>query len=161
MRERATARTVNTRGEDAWTTPLFLQFRDWLVSRSLTLGERRILNATGAGVLCGGRIVQTTLSAVETGLRDEAPPQLRERLSLAWSRSSGSEDGGRTRDLRRSRLHEAIARVLATGPDAAPLEAFRRFADGTVSTSSCMRALLRALPPEEQLRWPAGFPEAQ
>ena len=43
------------------TSAHLVSFRDWLVEQTAGDGTRRFINATGAGILHGGRIVQSTL----------------------------------------------------------------------------------------------------
>lgn len=49
------------RGRDTVTTPALLSFRDWLLSRASRSG-RRIINATGAGILVGEGVEQMPLA---------------------------------------------------------------------------------------------------
>jgi hypothetical protein len=52
---------VDVHGSDTSTTQELLAFRDWLVSRAARSG-RRVINATGAGILLGTGIEQMSLS---------------------------------------------------------------------------------------------------
>ncbi len=58
----ATADVQDVAGRARRTTPALLAFRDWLASRAVASG-RRIVNASGAGLLMGEGIVQATLAA--------------------------------------------------------------------------------------------------
>jgi hypothetical protein len=49
-------------GRDTRTSHSLIAFRDWIVERASELTGRRIINATGAGILRGGRIEQAALS---------------------------------------------------------------------------------------------------
>jgi hypothetical protein len=59
---RVTAKEVN--GGDVETTPALVSFRDWLAARGQRSG-RRVINATGAGILAGGGI---ELGSLDTAL---------------------------------------------------------------------------------------------
>jgi hypothetical protein len=60
---RVTAKDVG--GRDVETTPALVSFRDWLVARVQRSG-RRVINATGAGILAGGGIEQGSIDAALT-----------------------------------------------------------------------------------------------
>lgn len=51
------------------TTPTLVAFRDWLVEQSLATSGLRFINATGGGILVGGRFEQLPLDTVIAGLR--------------------------------------------------------------------------------------------
>jgi hypothetical protein len=55
-------RRPDVHGEPVVTSAHLVSFRDWLVEQTAGDGTRRFINATGAGILHGGRIVQSTLS---------------------------------------------------------------------------------------------------
>jgi hypothetical protein len=61
-RQRIEAPDVN--GTPTVTAPHLIEFRNWLVERSIDHPERRIVNSTGHGILAGGRIEQSTLESV-------------------------------------------------------------------------------------------------
>ncbi len=58
-------RTPDLRGVDTATTPFLLSFRDWMVAHAQRSG-RRVINASGAGMLFGGGIQQQSLREVLT-----------------------------------------------------------------------------------------------
>jgi hypothetical protein len=60
---RVTAKGVD--GRDVETTPALVSFRDWLVARVQRSG-RRVINATGAGILAGSGIEQGSIDAALT-----------------------------------------------------------------------------------------------
>jgi hypothetical protein len=64
--------STDLRGVATTTTPTMLSFRDWLVARAKRSG-RRVINATGAGMLFGDGIEQGTLSAVIGQAREIRP----------------------------------------------------------------------------------------
>ena len=56
-------RRPDIHGAPVATSAHLVSFRDWLVEQTAADGARRFVNATGAGLLHGGRIVQSTLDA--------------------------------------------------------------------------------------------------
>lgn len=54
-------RRPDIHGASVATSAHLVSFRDWLVEQTAGDGTRRFINATGAGILHGGRIVQSTL----------------------------------------------------------------------------------------------------
>ena len=74
-------------GRDVTTAPHFIQFRDWIVAQAETAAPRRVINATGAGILHGGGIALAGLDTLKfTALKDDP----RARLNSAWSTSTAS-----------------------------------------------------------------------
>ena len=84
-------------GDAVITAPRFVQFRDWIVSRA-QVTDRRIVNATGAGILMGRGIVQASLTALhlsESGAaRGEA---VQSALQTAWSSGESGRAAARLR----------------------------------------------------------------
>lgn len=72
------------RGREVVTAPHFLQFRDWIVSRANEAADRHIVNATGGGILSGGRITQGDLRSLHLPKRTYGPAFDR-LLHDAWS----------------------------------------------------------------------------
>jgi hypothetical protein len=123
LRQRETSTAPDIQGRSVLTTPLLVQFRDWLVSRSAALDQRRILNATGAGILHGGRIAQVDLAAL-TLLRSELLPA--DRLATVWGESS-------THNRRAEPcLDETLGRQDSDG---IPMQAWLDFAGDTASSA--------------------------
>lgn len=60
---RETCRVADVHGTEAITTPALLSFRDWIIARAAHAG-RRVVNASGAGILVGEGIEQSTLAKV-------------------------------------------------------------------------------------------------
>ena len=121
IRQRDTCHASDIDGELALTTPHLVQFRDWLVSRSNEVVERRILNATGAGILHGGRITQIDLAALALTGPDL---DLAARLATVWRESA-------THSLRAwPTLEDTLVRPDSDG---IPLETWLDFAGDTAS----------------------------
>ena len=85
-------------GADVVSASRFTQFRDWLVARADAAGDRRIVNATGRGILHGGRIVQSDLGSVLADLPtvDQETP-VSTRLAAAWQRGITTGAAARVR----------------------------------------------------------------
>jgi hypothetical protein len=121
LRQRETCAASDIHGRPVLTTPLLVQFRDWLVSRSAEVGDRRIVNATGAGILHGGRIVQSNLASLALG---DGVVDLGARLTTLWTESS--------RNLPMpSTLEDALIEPDGNG---IPLETWLDFAGDTASS---------------------------
>jgi SAM-dependent methyltransferase len=58
LRANPTQSEPDVHGDAVTSTPLFVQFRNWIRDRVLHLSDRRVINATGAGILHGGSIEQ-------------------------------------------------------------------------------------------------------
>ncbi len=121
LRERPHQTELDVRGGSVLTTPHFVQFRDWIASRANEAADRRIVNATGGGILHGGRIAQTDFSVLHLP-RSKHDLGLHRRLAAAWS--SGAEQ----RQQCLPRLQMALGRR-----DALPLAAWRDFGGDTIS----------------------------
>jgi hypothetical protein len=85
--QRPTCRETDIRGASIMSTPDFVQFRDWLVSRSVSVQPRRVLNATGAGILHGGAITQIDLAELSLPPLPSGADQIQTRLEAAWGQS--------------------------------------------------------------------------
>lgn len=62
--DQANVEEIDVAGHAVPTTAPLLAFRDWLVDRSVTERAHRFVNATGGGLLQGGRVVQAALADV-------------------------------------------------------------------------------------------------
>jgi hypothetical protein len=137
LRQRKTCKAPDLRGMSVLTTPLLVQFRDWLVSRSEALDQRRILNATGAGILHGGRITQIDVASLPlTGpALDPAG-----RLAAVWRESS-------SHSLRAwSKLEDTLRRE---GSDGFPMKPWLDFAGDTATLeqiNNCIDVVWRSPP---------------
>jgi SAM-dependent methyltransferase len=84
-----TCQQPDVNGVEVASAPRFVQFRDWLVARADTAGDRRIVNATCGGILHGGRIGQASLGSVVQGLtRDETAASITHELASAWQQGT-------------------------------------------------------------------------
>ena len=89
-------------GAPVLTSPHLVSFRDWLVEQTASDTSRRFINATGAGILHGARITQ---SSMHEALRS-APAidrDVRDRLRSAHTSSLGNA----------RRLRAAVAEMVA------------------------------------------------
>lgn len=117
LSERSLVHHSDIRGVETATAAHLLAFRDWLVDETSELAEDRVINATGAGLLQGGRIQLEEFAAVLSGRLTEAPEC--DRVSLRTLVS------GRPADVepRLDAIAEAVRRIRETadGPVASPL----------------------------------------
>lgn len=148
IEELATAAEPDIHGRPAATAPKFVQFRDWLVSRALNEPGRRVVNATGAGILHGGVIVQADLASL--GLRDVATgaEALRGHIAGLWRESMATGAAEPTRGLPPALL-AAIDDLLRHCPaDGAvePLVSWRAFAGDGIPDATYLSLLFDALP---------------
>ncbi len=65
---------ADVHGRRARTSPHLIAFRDWIVTEAARVPARRIVNATGAGILVGGSIHQATLDSALAGSGALAEP---------------------------------------------------------------------------------------
>lgn len=131
--QRPTCEETDIHGALVTSTPLFVQFRDWLVSRAAEASPVRVLNATGAGILRGEGISQVNIG--ELVLPDVAGggEEIRARLAAAWNTSVEQ----------RLEARQELERILAQ-PDGhgIPLEAWKRFAGDGVSGDAITAAIV-------------------
>jgi 2-polyprenyl-3-methyl-5-hydroxy-6-metoxy-1,4-benzoquinol methylase len=77
-------------GVPVTSAPRFLQFRDWLVARADAAGDRLVINATGGGILHGGRIRQADLGTLLPAIpRLDDATAIGARLASAWHTGIG------------------------------------------------------------------------
>jgi hypothetical protein len=91
LAERPHSREPDVHGQPTITMRDFMQFRDWIVARASSARDRRVLNATGGGILYGASITQTSLSDLSL------PPaphiaDVREHIAAAWQRTVPSAE---------------------------------------------------------------------
>jgi len=122
--QRNTCMETDIRGASVVSTPDFVQFRDWLVSHSAAMQPRRVLNATGAGILSGGAITQIDLATMSFPPLAEGADAMQARLDAAWRRTLHG------RDLCAEALAASMARHEG---DRMPLEAWLAFAGDTAT----------------------------
>jgi hypothetical protein len=122
---RANATTLaqpDVHGAEVTTTPHFVQFRDWIVARAAELSGRRVINATGDGILHGSSIEQVT------GFR---PPVQRLDVEATMRRAWSSGETART-DSRRQ-----LAAALQSNATL-PMAAWLDFAGDTTSSAQIL-----------------------
>jgi SAM-dependent methyltransferase len=90
-------------GREVITVPNFIQFRDWLVSQATAASPRRIINATGGGILHGGRIETAELESLVLPAAPVEGFDTQGRLGAAWNES------GRRNLEAQERLEAALA----------------------------------------------------
>lgn len=129
---RPTCEALDIRGEPTVSTPQFVQFRDWLVQRAAEARPRRILNATGAGILHGEDIHQTILGELLREDTLKGGERLRAHLAAIWS--AGAEE----RLARRRQLEEALGRADVRD---VPVGAWCEFAAGGISAGQILERL--------------------
>ena len=139
--QRVTCVETDVHGQPIESTPQFVQFRDWLVSRAEEAVQeaagRRILNATGAGILHGAGVVQASLAALPIA---STKVDVAARLASAWRKS---RDGDRASG-------ERLAATLAgAGAQSLPIDAWLDFAVGTLTSEEVVSCVVPywSLPP--------------
>ena len=133
--QKPTCEETDIRGDSVTSTPHFVQFRDWLVSRSVAVSPRRVVNATGAGILHGGNITQAEV--VSWALPAPAGAiDVDARLASAWEESSAGRDRSRTQ------LQEAL---MGKADPEVPMNAWFEFAGDTASEAQISAGLDAAL----------------
>ncbi|MGE3579747.1 MAG: 6-hydroxymethylpterin diphosphokinase MptE-like protein, partial [Vicinamibacterales bacterium] len=127
-------------GRPVPTTSALLAFRDWIVEQSLAHPPRRFLNATGDGILRGGRIEQAPLPelAAQLGAGPAAPADPRAIVRDAWHRGRSMTGDS----LARARA--ALAGLAGAADGAEPLATWRRFAGPDLPESTLRQALAAA-----------------
>ncbi len=146
VRSRSTVTATDTSGKTVPTTPLFVQFRDWIVARTLAEPTRRFVNATGAGILRGGRIELGALDALSA-----VPPQaafpVRHRIGVAWATGRGDREG-----VLRSVGHRLVPTLAGWPPDERiePLKSFLTFTGDLTPSPELLASLITLLGPEKR-----------
>ena len=130
-------------GHPARTAPHLVSFRDWIAQRAGKHPERRIVNATGAGILAGAGIVQRT--AGHTLWRSSPLDRAAVHARVREAHSSTVGDP--------RRLFEAIAETTAEVGDLH--RHLARWMDFTNSSVDA-RAILAALRTPELNAWTLG-----
>lgn len=130
LAKQTTVMEADVSGKQTLTAPRFVQFRDWIVRESATAGG--VLNATGAGILHGGSIVQANLSLALRLLPREAGDLLG-RMEVSWNVALES------RRHQKARIRAALDEVSSL-----PLDQWLEFGGETVSREDLDGALRRA-----------------
>ena len=134
----ADLRVPDLHGAPVLTTPHLVSFRDWLRQQIAADPSRRVVNATGAGIMHGPRLAQASLAeALEAApsLGREVPDALRAAHAASLSRDH--------------KLRPAVAGLVrhAKRPRAAQLVArWTEFAAGKVSAAQILDELSAVLP---------------
>ena len=123
---------LDIRGQQVTTAPHFIQFRDWIVAQADSLAQRRVINATGAGILHGGAIQNRDLNTLEFDLLPEADRELRARLARAWNTSR----------IGQTQVLENLERAVAYGAPL-PFQQWHEFG-GDSTTVDRIRGTLQA-----------------
>ena len=119
LAERPVHAETDVHGLAVLTAPHYVQFRDWIVSRAAEVPDRRVLNATGGGILRGGSVRQ--IGGHELALPElDAATDLRQRLASAWA------SGESVRTERLAALDAALADRASL-----PMDAWIRFGGDT------------------------------
>ena len=124
-------------GRPVPTTAPLLAFRDWLVEQSVTCGDRRIVNATGGGVLAGGRIEQRSLA---DALHTRSSPGAA-AVRAAWS------SGRRTAAAGAPALQRTLAGLADASGESEPLVSWLAFGAPDLTSGAVRDALLGAANP--------------
>lgn len=131
-------------GGETRSAPHLVAFRDWLVSRAARAAGRRILNATGAGILAGPAIEQTGVERLPTLIGPAPKPRTLLARAADWTSVPAL-------------LGSAVERVAAgAAAEAAPYETWEAFALGHVSRGQLEEALARAAAGLRDLEGHAG-----
>jgi len=121
-------------GRDVYTTPHHVRFRDWIVCRAAEVGDRRIANVTGAGILYGGPIEQATPEALTLPASAAcARDAIHAGLAAAWT------NGADQRDDVSAFMADALAAAAAL-----PMNAWLRAGAGRVTADDISGAVRSA-----------------
>jgi hypothetical protein len=136
--QRTTCTETDIHGDAVVSTPDFVQFRDWLASRSAEVQPRRVLNATGAGILRGGAITPIDLATMSFPPLAEGAEAIQARLDAAWRQSIQSRD----------RVIEKLeGSMWRQNGDGLPLAAWLDFAGDTTSSEQIVSGVGSAWQP--------------
>jgi hypothetical protein len=140
---RATCFQPDLRGISVLSTPDFVQFRDWLVSRAASINPRRVMNATGAGILYGESIAQADLTTLSLPFHPDGAHALRSTIKTAWDTALAG----------RRPAAERLAHALGL-PDSAgvPVDVWLDFAARTIPRHELIEAV-EAAGHSVQKRW--------
>ena len=128
-------RRPDIHGAPVVTSAHLVSFRDWVVEQTAGDGTRRFVNATGAGILHGGRIVQSTLEATLAG----TTPIRGVRDAIRAAHASGLIPGARIKGA-----VDHLAANLDTPQGAAHVARWMEFTAGTVSAADIRDRLAAA-----------------
>jgi SAM-dependent methyltransferase len=131
LNERPTCMEPDISGTDTLTAPHFVQFRNWMVAQARQMKNRRVMNATGAGILHGGGILQVDLGALQLDPPSQTGPDLRARIADAYKKSS-------------SHRSTTCVRMQAALDVATPTAAWLDFAGETATSDQVAESLASA-----------------
>ena len=133
LNERPHLAQTDLNGGQVLTAPHYVQFRDWIASRAadVTTGRhgRRVINATGDGILLGASIAQVTTDDVVFDELAEGV-DVRQRLHTAW------RAGRAERMSVLMRLSESL-----NNPETLPIDAWFAFGGDTASRDQIAGAI--------------------
>jgi hypothetical protein len=129
-------------GRPARTAPHLVSFRDWIVKKAAAHPARRIVNATGAGILAGPAIVQR--NAGHTLWRSAPLDRAAIHARIRQAHASTTGDSGR--------LFEAIADMTSEGDLRGRVARWIAFTNDAVDP----RAIAAALRSPEYAAWTLG-----
>jgi len=132
FRERPPVVATDLHGNPTMSAAHLMQFRDWLVQRASAETGRRIVNATGDGLLYGGRIQQAALSSLSRPGSPVAAGATWRVTADAWRVSATA---------RRSAAVGSWSTLIGQGGAGLPLDDWREFTDGAVATEAITAAL--------------------
>ncbi len=122
--------STDIHGAPARTAPHLVSFRDWIVEQTERHADCGFVNATGAGLLAGARIAQSSLAAAFAG-RDSIDRTLTDRVLNAAHQSARGDLG---------RLMDGVG-VLFSGAHADVVARWIEFSGGAVPASAIESAL--------------------
>ena len=115
QKQATTCETTDIGGQPIHSTPQFLQFRDWLVSRAVEAAPRQVINATGSGILYGDAIEQASLDTLRLPSRTL---DVAARLAAAW---------GGSLPARQAATEQVVAALTRSGEPEVPRAAWTEF----------------------------------
>lgn len=123
LAKKGTITTRDLAGDETVSAPRFIQFRDWLVARAERERTRRIVNATGAGILYGGRIEQADLESLRLPEATRTREEIHQRIRAAWNAAVDREERSRTASAAMdAQRHDVVAAWLTECGETAPAE---------------------------------------
>jgi hypothetical protein len=119
-------------GGETRSAPHLVAFRDWIVSRAARAAGRRVVNATGAGILAGPAIEQAEVERLPALVGTDLKPRALLASAAGWTSVP-------------ARLRAGVERVAAgEAAETAIYETWEAFALGRVSRAEIEEAVARA-----------------
>lgn len=135
---RPTVTALDLNGREVTTASHLVQFRDWLREAAAAASDRRIVNATGAGILHGSGVEQARLHEVLPPVERADPARIPRALQQAWHRGCRPGKWASVVDFTRGLLVQEPAA-------AAVYAAWQEFAAGTLTVGQVLGALALAV----------------